>query len=354
MAPQFLFVILIGLASQGCTTIKKKIDLFPDKTFEPPLGYQIQPDVGFPSFLQQPTSKQVLQRFVETRVPVEAGREYLVGSFHGDLKFAKLANKKLKDVRKLPVLMRYDLWSGTQDFTNWQGARSNEKNELSQMDLLTAVALYPGKFKTIESKGPSGIVVPFVSTDIGAMLAWFQYQQGRTPHVVAGRCEKGYYISKAALEQNLATGRLSRLQYGSEMEKLRKSFECRGIMDATLFHYAIMFHLGELGKPLIMERDNRLSIVRGFEFSLKKEASGYFTGKMKLNVVSFRGEFNQEYDYRMEINSKGVVNQAVWVDGSSPDVIWKPEEMVAEGPLAGVFDLMKESIEKNESLKKDK
>lgn len=348
MAKRILWMIFCYLVTPSCTTIRKKIDLSPDKTFEAPLGYHIQPDVGFPAFLQRPLAKQMPQKFIETRVPVEAGREYLVGSYHGEVKFSKLANKKLKDINKLPVLMRYDLWTGTEDFSNWQGARSNDKNELSEIDMLSAVALNPGKFQTIESIGKSGIKVPFVSTDIGAMLAWYQYQQGKTPQVVAGRCEKGYYISKSALDQNLATGRLNRMHYGTEMERIRKSFECRGIMDATLFHYAITFHLGELGKPLIMERDNRLAIIRGFELTTKKEASGYTSAKMILNVVSFRGEFNQEYNYRMELNSKGVLTQAVWVDGNSPDVIWKPEETVIEGPLAGVFDLAKESREAKE------
>jgi hypothetical protein len=240
--------------------------------------------------------------------------------------------------------MRFDIWKGAKDFPTWSGARSSKGMEVSELDVLAAVALVPGKFDSIESLGPSGVTVPFFSTDLAALLAWLHYQQGQLPQPVAGRCESGFYTSRYALDQNLAGGKITRILYGKEMEKIRQSFSCQGLMEAALFHQAVTFYLGNQKKSLLMERDGKNYIIHGYDVTYDKEKSGYTMANMKLKVLSYRGEGEFSYKYRIDLSSKGVLEQAVWVTGEPPAVIWKPNEAAPEGLFQDVMILVKEAL----------
>jgi hypothetical protein len=355
MVNELFKTIAVSLALVSCTTIKQKYEEVADRTFEPILGYGVQPLPGFQAFLKKPVKDFKNYVFVESRVPVKAGRDYLVGSFSGQLKFEKLANRNRLELKKLPALIRYDLWKGMPDFPTWNGARNSKRAEVSEMDILSAAALVPGRFDTFESVGPSGLTVPFYATDIAALLSWFHYEQGKLPAVVAGRCEKGFYSARSALDQNLASGKISRVIYGEEMESIRKSFSCRGLIEAGLFLNVVSFYLGELNRPLIMEKEGHLFIIHGYSLALEQYRTGYYYADMKLNTLSFRGESNLLFKMRLELNTNGSSRRAVWVEGKVPNVIWIPEESSIAGATAEMSQLVKEAIEaKSESNMKKK
>ncbi|MEI8026940.1 MAG: hypothetical protein WCI18_11390 [Pseudomonadota bacterium] len=343
MAFRLFKIILITLFFVSCTTVRRKYAEVTDRVYKPALKYDLQGTPGFQAFLTVPVANQVTSVYLESRVPVFAGREYLVGGFSGPLNYSKLANRSRLELKKLPPLMRFDIWKGSKDFPTWGGARSSKGVEVSEMDILAAVALVPGKFDSIDSLGPSGITVPFFSTDLAALLAWLHYQQGRLPQPVAGKCESGFYTSRFALDQNLAGGKISRILYGEEMEKVRKSFDCQGLMEAALFHQVIVFYIGEQKKSLLMERDGKNYIIHGYDLTWTKEKSGYTMANMKLKVLSYRGEGEFTYKYRMDLNSKGAMEQGVWVAGEAPSVIWKPDEATHEGLFNDVMTLVKEA-----------
>lgn len=343
MACRLFKIILLSWVVVSCTTIRRKFAEVSDRVYKPALKYDMQGTPGFQAFLNAPIANQVTSAYLESRVPVSAGREYLVGGFSGPLNYAKLANRSRLELKKLPPLMRFDIWKGSKDFPTWSGARSSKGVEVSEMDILAAVALVPGKFESIDSLGPSGITVPFFSTDLAALLAWLHYQQGHLPKPIAGRCESGFYTSRFALDQSLAGGKISRILYGEELEKVRKSFDCQGLMEAALFHQVIVFYVGEQKKSLLMERDGKNYIIHGYELSMVKEKSGYTMAQMKLKVLSYRGEGEFSYKYRMDLNSKGAIEQGVWVSGEAPAVIWKPDEAAPEGVFNDVMALVKEA-----------
>lgn len=351
MVKKLLKAIAFSYAFLSCTTIKQKYEEAVDRTYEPILGYEVQPSPGFQTFLKKPIKDFKNEIFIESRIPVKAGRNHLVGSFSGQLNFDKLANRKRLELKKLPALIRYDLWKGARDFPTWNGARNSSRAEVAEMDILSAAALVPGKFDTIESKGPSGLTVPFYATDIAALLSWFHYEHGKLPTVVAGRCEKGFYSARSALDQSLALGKISRVIYGDEMDAIRKSFSCRGLIEAGLFLNVIPFYLGELKRPLIMEKDGHLFIIHGYSLSMEQDKSGYYFAELKLNILSFRGEGDLLYKMRLELNTNGSNRRAVWVEGKVPDVVWIPEESSIAVSAAEMGQLVQEAIQAKSDAK---
>ncbi len=343
MAFQLFKIVFLSFFVLSCTTVRRRFAEVTDRVYKPALKYDVQASPGFQAFLTAPVAHQVASVYLESRVPVFAGREYLVGGFSGPLNYAKLANRTRLELKKLPPLMRFDIWKGSKDFPAWSGARSSKGVEVSEMDILAAVALVPGKFDSIDSLGPSGITVPFFSTDLAALLAWLHFQQGHLSQPVAGKCESGFYSSRFALDQSLAGGKISRIHYGEEMEKVRKSYDCQNLMEAALFHQVLTFYIGEQKKSLLMERDGKNYIIHGYELTWTKEKSGYTMANMKLKVLSYRGEAEFSYKYRMDLNSKGVMEQGVWVSGEAPTVIWKPDEATPEGLFNDVMELVKEA-----------
>lgn len=188
-------------------------------------------------------------------------------------------------------------------------------------------------------KGKTGLMVPFGSSDIKALLAYFLKQAQAPTRFLGTRCEVD--VDKLALRYR--RGEISRNEYLEQLEK------CSGV-NAGAFHIVVANQIGRLNQGFIFDRDPGMEVwnhpVWKFEskvLSDKKTKSkdsapatvreveietqmGYIDEKDESwDKNDYTGEAVMVYHYRVEIDAKGNIIGGLWLDASHPDFAWKQE-----------------------------
>lgn len=193
--------------------------------------------------------------------------------------------------------------------------------------------------KPVIVRNSDGIIVPFGSSDIKALLAYFLDNNYGLTKLAGKRCN--FEIDD--LLERYRTGQISREEYLEELSS------CSDI-NAGAFHIALANQIGILGKSFLADISRmpevwnqpiykyQTHIVEAHEGTRDNSAPGtvrvikvkttmYYTPEISYswNIPSSYPETSKEYTYWLELDRNGSIIGGEWENENSdrPDFIWK-------------------------------
>ena len=265
------------------------------------------------------------------------------------------------DVASLAALSpaeKYDIYKGRFDYPTVSRERQRTHKSSADWEGLChgwapAAILYPEPQATLATSR-DGIKVPFGSSDLKALLTYYQGDIADAPSRSLGeRCD-------IDLHKHPRHGR---------------DPECRDV-NAGAFHVILANHLGLLGEAFVadMTRDKEVwnQPVYGFTSKVVKTqepSPGAAAGTAREVVVKTTVRYTQEtdptwnalngskdygaaenaYQYRLELDEDGVILGGEWLEFDRPDFLWTQGRPKFTGYFGAIGHLAREST-KGESL----
>jgi len=191
-----------------------------------------------------------------------------------------------------------------------------------------AAALIFDEPKPVVMTNAHGIAIPFGSSDIKALLTYYQGQIGQSRQIVLGtRCDIDIRANPQAANSPACTD-----------------------TNAGAFHIVLANQIGLMGEGFVADitRDAQVwnQPVHGFRSQIirqQRPSRGAAFGTVKEVVVRTLMEFTVEvqpnwnpllrtegqanntetYDYRLELDANDVIIGGEWLSGNRPDFLWK-------------------------------
>lgn len=246
----------------------------------------------------------------------------------------QVAALSLKEREKLSPAEKYDIYMGRFDYPLVKGERWRTSPESPSWFGLChgwaiAALLYPEP-KPVVLKGPSGIEVPFGSSDVKALLTYFQGEiaSSRT-YFLGARCEAD----------------------GSNPDDMRRP-ECRDT-NAGSFHVVIANQIGVKKEGFVIDKNRGQEVWNHPVFAFKttygdsqppspgaapnavKETSVRTRVKYASEIgpmwepvlgTDFQYDATVEYEYRIEIDANGNIVGGEWDVEDRPDFMWRQDK----------------------------
>lgn len=255
---------------------------------------------------------------------------------------AQLTEMSLEERQSLSPAEKYDLLQGRYDFPLVKSERSRTSADRPSWEGLchgwAAAALKFREPKPIVLKNPDGIEIPFGSSDVKALILYYQGQVARAPSRFLGsRCNTENEVSDDTMRDP----------------------ECRDV-NAGAFHVILANQLGKLKQGFVMDKNPSLQVwnqpVFAFKSTLGKHqppspgASPKAVEEILVETeVTYALEISSKwepvlgtdaqsdttalYSYRIEIDRNGKVVGGEWLESDRPDFLWTQER----GKLTGYF-----------------
>lgn len=262
---------------------------------------------------------------------------------------AEVRTMKRDDLKKLSPAEKYDIYMGRFDFPTV----AHERNRTSPHDagwyglchgFANASTLY-GEPRAMDLQGPSGVVVPFGSSDIKALLIFYigEIKRNEGSRVIGLRCNTDYRRHADAA--------------GSP--------ECRDVNPGS-FHVVLSNKVGLRNESFVIEHSPGAQVwnqpVLAYHTSIMEEAApfrGAAPGTVKqvrvqtrLRTVkgttpqwypirgsTFQRENYQPYDYWLDVDAQGRILGGEWISDDHPDFLWQPAKVSFEGYYALVEEI---------------
>jgi len=261
-----------------------------------------------------------------------------------------------EDLDKLSPAEKYDIFIGNYEyeFVKYERQRTKPDDE-GWFGLCHGWAPAAIAFKEpapISLKGPSGIEVPFGSSDIKALLTFAQQhaREWGSSQTLGGRCNKKIYEDPDAA----------------------KLPECRDT-NAGSFHIVLANQLGLDRKAFVADVHRDFQVwnqpIYGFETKVIEESDNVYEGaapgtvkivrvetrmkyvvessaqyqKLVTDPDSFRHFSSRTYNYSLELNADGKIAGGEWADieHDRPDFLW----VQTPAPLQGYFANLRQIYE---------
>ncbi len=282
---------------------------------------------------------------------------------------ASYEDLKRKDLARLSPAEKLDLYRGRYDYpaTRSERARTQVLKTVRSHELFDPnfkIAAWNGlchawamaslNFKepgTVTLRSPQGLVIPFGSSDIKALLMYAvdQSLQAKKPSMLGGRCTNDF----EALKKKRDSGAITSEEFAAQV----KAGGCQDV-DAGAFHIALANQIGILKEGFIADvtRDQEVwnqpvfayrstVISESSEISLTAQAGtvkevtvltamfyGVETSRQWNAHPAERSRDKKQYSYRLQLNAEGDIIGGVWLTQDRPDFIWKqkPSETGSE------------------------
>lgn len=233
-----------------------------------------------------------------------------------------------KDLSRLSPAEKFDIFVGSESFNLF----SSELTRTSPSDDYwfgichgwAPAALAFNEPKAIKLKGPSGIEVPFGSSDVKALLSLYAGDYAKVKsQMLAARCNDDF----------------------SKNPESAKKPNCRDT-NAGAFHLVLTNLIGLQKKGFVADLTRDFEVwnqpVSGFETKILKESRGRSQGAAlwtarEITVettIHYGAEISPEwkalgsnmrsrtYQYRLELNRRGMIIGGAWLTDERPDFLW--------------------------------
>ena len=265
----------------------------------------------------------------------------------------QIRSMNLRDLGELSPAEKFDVFRGRFDFPTVFKLRSGvDFSDLSWAGICHGWAAAALKFeepKPVVLRGPSGIEVPFASSDVKALLEYYQGEVAEPDsHFVGERCNG---VSRDG--------------------DVRAQSACSDLNPGA-FHIALANFLGRDRTGFIADLDAGVGVwnypLHGYESSFVRTqgpTAGAAPGTVQKAIVktrifhpalgrpftmayadnaSFYQEETRDYQYRLELNARGEIIGGAWEVDDYPDFIWIQEEASFAGEFLGLADIYKASM----------
>lgn len=252
----------------------------------------------------------------------------------------------LAQIAQLSPAEKYDIYQGRFDYPTVAAVRSHTSpSDLDWEGIChgwAPIALIFDEPRPVVVEGASGHKIPFGSSDVKALLSFYQGQVAQPPTQFLGtRCE----------------GDLDRP-------------ECKDV-NAGSFHVVLTNQVGLMGKGFIadIERDKEVwnQPIHGYKVELGRTqgpSQGAAPGTVQeVNVtatVNYAAEIDpswhpvlgtgaqsdiaEKFTYRLELNARGEVIGGEWTQESRPDFLWTQDRPRFQGYFANLERLYAQSV----------
>lgn len=285
------------------------------------------------------------------------------------------------DLRSLSPAEKFDIYMGWEDFyfTKYERSRTNimrtvpgsreyDRNfEIPKWEGLChawapATLLYEEP-KPVTLKGPSGIEVPFGSSDIKALLIAFLHYSNSETRFLGQRCN----FDLNELEKKYHNNEISKEDY----QKYRKSCDDS---NAGAFHVVLANQVGLLGEGFIADVTRESEVwnqaVYGYETKVLRSRSGasegaapgtvrevdvktkmYYTTEISQSYAkpAYQPTVYKSYAYTIELDGSGRIIGGAWSSHERPDFLWKQTRPKATGIWKHVMEIYNKSVSTRQS-----
>jgi Transglutaminase elicitor len=206
-------------------------------------------------------------------------------------------------------------------------------------------------------KNPDGVVVPFGSSDIKALLAFGIHLESpiipelrNSTRFSGTRCSEDF----KKLKEDLKSGKISRNDFVKRMSNAK----CTEDINAGSFHIILTNQIGIKDQPFVMDRTRDAEVwnqpVFGYEYMTfpyydrtpenshpKTESLVRVVMKVKMvleinpvwNARPYPSNINEikeeKYEYLLELGSNGLILGGKWISENRPDFVWKKTKVDA-------------------------
>lgn len=234
------------------------------------------------------------------------------------------------EISVLSPAEKFDIYMGYFRFPTYQREikRTDRKAEAWEgicHGWAAATTNFPREPQAIVLKGPSGIAVPFGSSDIKALLSYYQGELSDAPSVTLGsRCESGRRgrngLSRACKDVNAGAFHVVL----TNMLGLRQTpFVADMTTGKEVWNFPVYSY-----ESLVIRVKNKASVgaapgtVKEVEFKTKVS----YTIEADTDWGPTGGTLNKkEFHYRVEINANGDIIGGEWLEYERPDFLWIQE-----------------------------
>lgn len=206
-------------------------------------------------------------------------------------------------------------------------------------------------------KNPDGIVIPFGSSDIKALLAFGIHlespiipQLRNTTRFAGTRCSEDF----KKLKKDLELGKISR----NEFVKKMSDANCTEDINAGSFHIILTNQIGIRDQAFVIDRTRDAEVWNQPVFAYEYQTFPYFDRipedshpkteslvrvvlKIKM-IVEIEPTWNarpypkgvneikeEKYEYLLELGSNGLILGGKWISENRPDFVWKKTKVDA-------------------------
>ncbi len=283
------------------------------------------------------------------------------------------------DLKKLSPAEKFDIFLGRRNYpyTQMERARTQVLKTVSSspyydrnFDLpeweglchgLAPAALFFDEPQPVVVKGPSGIEVPFGSSDVKALLIYFLTESDAPTSFLGTRCD----VDIKKVRHDYRRGRISRRSYEEQLE------ECSGV-NAGAFHIVMANQIARLNEGFVIDLDPGPQVwnqpVYGFSTRIVREKSGASVGaapgtvkELEMNTRidymdeidsswepdSDEGVSHKTYLYRLELDAHDNIIGGAWSDDDHPDFAWKQEQPEFKADFSYIKKIYEASLRQN-------
>lgn len=266
----------------------------------------------------------------------------------------QVAQMSLDQLKRLSPAEKYDIFMGRFDYPTVRSERQRTQPHNADWEGLchgwAAAAYLYQEPKPVLLRNGYGQEVPFGSSDIKALLTYYQGQVGQsTTQFLGSRC-------------NLDLGR----NPGGA-----NTIECRDT-NAGAFHVVLTNQIGLRKEPFIADVTRDLKVwnqpIYSYNTRVLNQRNGASAGAAQGTVkeTTFRTNitytvevppnwnalngtpgfrsFTETYEYRVEINAQNQIVGGEWLTANRPDFLWKQSKANLSGYWANVQQIYNSSV----------
>ena len=268
---------------------------------------------------------------------------------------AYVAGMSLRNLADLSPAEKYDIFVGSYDYPTVKSERMRTNASAKKWEGLchgwAPAALNFLEPQAVLLTNTDGVQVPFGSSDIKALLSYYQGEVSTAPSRILGsRCD---------------------LNINKHRYLTKKHPECRGI-NAGSFHIVLTNMIGLQGEGLVVDLSHgqeiwnqpvygfKSTVVRTQAPSLGSDANTVsevvvhtrlkYTSEIDPTWTALkntRGEANgtMDYDYRLELDSEGMIVGGAWLKFDRPDFLWVQDKPTFEGYYRAIKTIYDHSLQ---------
>ena len=260
----------------------------------------------------------------------------------------------LERLARMSPAEKYDVYIGNYNYDTKRQERTRTRPSVESWEGIchgwAPASMLFEEPKPVTLRGANGITVPFGSSDVKALLSFYQGQVSDAPTKFLGeRCNSD-------LERDPAAG---------------ESSSCRDT-NAGAFHVVLTNMLGLKKKGFVIDRTRSSQVwnqpVWKYESRVEETTSpspGAALGTVQEVVVSSAVTYTVEiqpqwnalgakapsataqYRYRLELDGNGKIIGGEWLTSDRPDFMWMQEAPEFEGYFASLKEIYQASIRQN-------
>lgn len=257
-----------------------------------------------------------------------------------------------RELARLSPAEKYDAYVGNFDFPLVQSERSRTSPEAESWEGIchgwAPASINFSEPKSVLLESPSGLSIPFASSDVKALLSYYEGEIASSEEYSLGaRCNTDIQTNPGSArspECRDTNAGAFHITLANQIGLDKAPFVADVVRDLQVWNHPIKAYKSTIVRQQRPSRGAAAGTVREIVLKTKMTFSVEISPEWAARGPNLQEESTREYDYRLELNDKGEIIGGEWLSDGRPDFLWKQSQPTFVGRFAALAEIYEKSL----------